>query len=43
MAHDKKKIGGRVPFILARGIGEAFVDPSIELSEVETFLTNWQG
>ena len=38
MAHDKKKSGGRVPFILARGIGEGFVDPSIELAEVEDFL-----
>jgi 3-dehydroquinate synthase len=38
MAHDKKKAGGRVPFILARGIGEAFVDKSVELDEVAAFL-----
>jgi 3-dehydroquinate synthase len=38
MAHDKKASAGRVPFILARGIGEAFVDQSVELSEVEDFL-----
>ena len=38
MAHDKKASGGRVPFILARGIGEAFVDKSVELGEVEAFL-----
>ena len=38
MLHDKKKSGGRVPFILARGIGEAFVDKSVEMGEVEVFL-----
>jgi 3-dehydroquinate synthase len=38
MAADKKAIGGRVPFILARGIGEAFVDKTVELAEVEAFL-----
>jgi 3-dehydroquinate synthase len=42
MAHDKKKSGGRVPFILARGIGEAFVDSSVELSDVERFLEDWR-
>jgi 3-dehydroquinate synthase len=38
MAHDKKKAGGRVPFILARGIGQAFVDKSVALDEVAAFL-----
>jgi 3-dehydroquinate synthase len=38
MAHDKKKTGGRVPFILAHGIGSAFVDKSVELEEVVAFL-----
>jgi len=38
MASDKKATGGRVPFILARGIGQAFVDTSVELTEVEAFL-----
>ena len=38
MAHDKKKAGGRVPFILARGIGKAFVDKSVELPDVANFL-----
>ena len=37
MLHEKKS-GGRVPFILARGIGKAFVDKSVELGEVERFL-----
>ena len=43
MAGDKKKSGGRVPFILARGIGEAFVDQSVELGEVEAFLSRAMG
>ena len=29
----------RVPFILARGIGEAFVADDVELDEVEAFLS----
>ncbi|HYW15619.1 MAG TPA: 3-dehydroquinate synthase [Allosphingosinicella sp.] len=38
MASDKKASGGRVPLVLARGIGKAFVDRSVELGEVEAFL-----
>ena len=38
MAHDKKASGGRVPFILVRGIGEAFVDKDVELRDVADFL-----
>ena len=38
MMTDKKKEGGRLPFILARGIGSAFVDKSVELAEVADFL-----
>jgi 3-dehydroquinate synthase len=38
MARDKKASGGRVAFVLTRGIGEAFVDRSVELGEVEAFL-----
>ena len=43
MAHDKKASGGRVPFILARGIGEAFVDKNVELAEVSDFLDRELG
>ncbi|MCY7280745.1 MAG: 3-dehydroquinate synthase, partial [Sphingomonas bacterium] len=43
MAHDKKASGGRVAFILARGIGAAFVDSSIELDEVAAFLDRELG
>jgi 3-dehydroquinate synthase len=38
MQHDKKRASGRVAFILARAIGEAFVDNSVELSDVAAFL-----
>jgi 3-dehydroquinate synthase len=38
MLHDKKKQSGRLPFVLARGIGGAFLDKSVELAEVEAFL-----
>jgi 3-dehydroquinate synthase len=38
MKADKKASGGHLAFILARGIGEAFVDRSVALEEVEAFL-----
>ena len=38
MEHDKKRSEGRTAFILARGIGEAFVDKSVELADVAAFL-----
>jgi 3-dehydroquinate synthase len=38
MAHDKKREGGRTAFILARAIGAAFVDKTVDLSDVAAFL-----
>ena len=38
MRHDKKMSAGRLAFILARGIGQAFVARDVELAEVEAFL-----
>ena len=38
MMHDKKKTGGRLPFILTRGIGQAYVDKDVALADVEAFL-----
>lgn len=38
MLHDKKKAGGTLPFILARGIGQAYVDKSVSLDELAAFL-----
>jgi 3-dehydroquinate synthase len=38
MAHDKKARGGRIPFVLVRGIGRAFVDTSVDLADIAAFL-----
>ena len=38
MKRDKKRADGRTAFVLARRIGEAFVDRSVELADVERFL-----
>ena len=38
MRHDKKSSGGRVAFVLARGIGAAFLDRTVELTDVARFL-----
>ncbi|MGA9583208.1 MAG: 3-dehydroquinate synthase [Allosphingosinicella sp.] len=43
MAGDKKSTGGRVSFILTRGIGKAFVDRSVALDDVENFLKRELG
>jgi 3-dehydroquinate synthase len=38
MARDKKVRDGKVTFILARGIGQAFQAPGIDLAAVEAVL-----
>ncbi|WP_116090128.1 3-dehydroquinate synthase [Sphingomonas crusticola] len=38
MAHDKKMAGGRLPFLLARGIGKTFLAKDVDLAEVARFL-----
>ncbi len=38
MHHDKKASGGRLPFLLARGIGRTYLDRNVELADVATFL-----
>ncbi len=38
MAHDKKASGGKVPFLLARGIGQTFLEKSVDLADVAAFL-----
>lgn len=43
MAGDKKASGGRVSFVLTKGIGQAFVDRSVELGDVEDFLERELG
>jgi 3-dehydroquinate synthase len=39
MAQDKKRTVEGLPFILARGIGDAFVAKGVPLDEVAAFLT----
>ncbi|MBA3896811.1 MAG: 3-dehydroquinate synthase [Sphingomonadaceae bacterium] len=43
MAHDKKREGGAVPFLLARGIGQAFLAPDVALDDVAAFLDGDDG
>jgi len=38
MLHDKKMDAGTLPFVLMRGIGEAFLDRNVNLADVATFL-----
>ena len=38
MLHDKKMAGGRLPFLLARGIGQTFLAKDVDLGEVARFL-----
>ncbi|MBV9840190.1 MAG: 3-dehydroquinate synthase [Sphingomonadaceae bacterium] len=43
MAHDKKMAGGKLPFLLARGIGETFVAKDVALADVAAFLDGERG
>ena len=38
MRQDKKARAGSVPLILAKGLGEAFIYPDADLSDVQGFL-----
>lgn len=38
MLHDKKMDAGTLPFLLARGIGATYLDSSVDLADVRTFL-----
>jgi 3-dehydroquinate synthase len=38
MLHDKKMAAGTLPFLLARGIGQTFLDKTVDLSDVAAFL-----
>ncbi len=38
MAHDKKREGGDVPLLLARGIGQTFLARGVPLADVAAFL-----
>ncbi|MGC6328772.1 3-dehydroquinate synthase [Rhizorhabdus sp. FW153] len=43
MLHDKKMEGGRLPFLLARGIGQTFLDKQVDLATVARFLDTDRG
>jgi 3-dehydroquinate synthase len=38
MRHDKKMAAGTLPFLLARGIGQTYLDRQVDLADVEAFL-----
>lgn len=38
MLHDKKMAGGTLPFLLARGIGQTYLDRDVDLADVAAFL-----
>lgn len=38
MMHDKKMQSGRLPFLLANGIGQTFLAPDVDLDDVAKFL-----
>jgi 3-dehydroquinate synthase len=38
MLHDKKMDAGTLPFVLMKGIGEAFLAKDVDLDEVGEFL-----
>jgi 3-dehydroquinate synthase len=38
MLHDKKKAGGTLPFLLAKGIGKTFLAKDVDLADVAAFL-----
>ncbi|UIJ44084.1 3-dehydroquinate synthase [Sphingomonas cannabina] len=38
MLHDKKMDAGTLPFLLARGIGRTYLDKTVDLAAVATFL-----
>ncbi|MBB5686964.1 3-dehydroquinate synthase [Sphingobium boeckii] len=43
MMHDKKMAAGTLAFILARGIGQSYVDKSVALADVAAFLDGERG
>ncbi|PXA91484.1 3-dehydroquinate synthase [Nostoc sp. 3335mG] len=43
MLHDKKMDAGTLPFLLARGIGETYLERAVDLGEVARFLDEVRG
>jgi 3-dehydroquinate synthase len=40
MSRDKKVSGGRITYVLVRGIGEAYLDSAVDLDDVRALLTS---
>jgi 3-dehydroquinate synthase len=38
MRHDKKMAAGTLPFLLAHGIGQTYLDKTVALDQVAAFL-----
>ena len=38
MKHDKKMAAGTLPFLLARGIGQTYLDKTVDLGDIAAFL-----
>ncbi|AUW58848.1 3-dehydroquinate synthase [Sphingobium sp. SCG-1] len=43
MLHDKKMAGGKLPFLLARGIGQTYLAKDVDLTDVAAFLDDDRG
>ena len=43
MMHDKKMEGGQLPFLLARGIGQSYLEKKVDLAAVGAFLDTERG
>ncbi len=43
MLHDKKMAAGKLPFLLARGIGATYLDKQVDLASIAAFLNNEQA
>ncbi|WP_294287353.1 3-dehydroquinate synthase [uncultured Sphingomonas sp.] len=43
MLHDKKMDAGTLPFLLARGIGQTYLDKTVDLATVRRFLDAQRG
>jgi 3-dehydroquinate synthase len=43
MLHDKKMDAGTLPFLLARGIGQTYLERAVDLGEVARFLDEVRG
>lgn len=43
MMHDKKMAGGKLPFLLCRGIGQTYLEKDVDLMQVAAFLDEEQA